>query len=147
MSFLKRLFNNSKLPSVDENGHINAGKIIELIDKRAANFRGGQGMVLVIQLSWRVQLHFVDGIPICSWQFSNNQLCFNRLGALFSEGPFTFELQKGSFKKFQRELKSYYRKQDLKVTPLSKYEEEQWCLRISFGDTYQFQSKSFTGEQ
>ena len=145
MSFLKGLFQNKKpSPSIDAKGCVNAEKIIELINENASNFSLGIGMVIVIQLSWRVQIYFVNGIPICSWHFSNNQIEFGRLGSTMSKKSLSFELQKDSFARLKKDLKSNFKNHDFKITPLSKYEDEQWAMRISYGNVSQIETNSWT---
>ena len=134
MSFLKNLLHKThESQPVDDSGSVSAERVIELINQKVSSFRGGRGMVIVIQLTWKVRIHCVNGVPNCSWEFVNDQLCLSRIGETLAEEAMIFRLQKDSFGRLQKELKSYFHDRDFKVTPLSQYENETWAMRISFG--------------
>ncbi|MBN1474032.1 MAG: hypothetical protein JW914_05410 [Syntrophaceae bacterium] len=133
MDFLKRLFHTTPpSPPVDENGALSSEKIIELISERASNFMGRRGLVCVIQLSWRVQIFFLNGVTECNWRVINGQLQLFRGSGAYLEHQMTLELQKQSFKNLQKKLKTHFRNHDINLVPLSEYANEQWCLWIKF---------------
>jgi hypothetical protein len=74
MGFLNRIFGRARKPESSEEGHIGAVQIGDIIADRAARFRGGRGMVLLLQEGLRIRAFFFDGVPRCSWNYTDNQL-------------------------------------------------------------------------
>ncbi len=160
MNFFSGLFRNAPTaPPVDTNGSVSAARVIQLISERAASFRGGQGMVLVTQLSWRVGIFVVDGVSSCSWKIAGFRLQLESDGEILSgdtgANPYaslrlsrggvdlrpgttegmeavSFELQRDSFAKLKSKLTSHFGPRVVSVQPLSNYADEQWCMQISF---------------
>jgi len=159
MAFLSGLFHKSQTAKpVDESSSVSVERVIQLITERAARFTGGQGMVLVTQLSWRVGIFVVDGVSSCPWKVADLKLQLSGDGEILSgdaSNPYaatrlsrggvdlqpgnmagmkavSFELQRDSFAKLKNKLTAHFRNRVVSVQPLSKFEDERWCMQISF---------------
>lgn len=87
MGLWQRLFGGSASAGSSEEGRVGAGEIGDLIAERAKHFRGGRGMVLVLQEGLRIRVYFFNGAPRCSWNYANEQLSLDRVAQTLQDGP------------------------------------------------------------
>jgi len=102
-------------------GRVNVGNVVELIKERAARFRGGRGMVLVIQEGLCLQIYLFNGRPYCSWRYVKGQFSTDRGSEAFLEGtPLKAVLKETEHDKLRAALQCVFSDCDMSVTPLWK---------------------------
>ena len=117
----------------------------DLIYERAAKFKAGRGMVLVLQEGRRVRLYFFNGNPKVSWSYTNGQLSLSREGqTVLDRSPVELVLKSGE-EDHLASLQSWFSRCDSTVDPLWKRDPGTWDyqleklhqfdlgIRISFG--------------
>ena len=132
---------------LDDPGDVSAREVAQAIQERAARFRGGRGMVVVIQDGFEVLLYYFDGISRYSWDWVEGQFSTDRLGRTFLElPPSQFTLRMDEEYELKSVLQETFRGHEMSVHPLHHVTKPGWdyaiqkaihgvdcAVRISFG--------------
>lgn len=66
---------------------LSATEFLDRLKNRTGTFWKGRGMVLVLVEGTRAQVHFIDGVHRCQWEYTNQGLTLDWLGELCLDRP------------------------------------------------------------
>jgi hypothetical protein len=131
MGLWKRLFGGNEPGGSSEEGRVGAREIGDLISERAARFRGGRGMVLILQEGLRVRVFFFNGVPRCSWNYTNEQLSLDRVVQIIQEGPpVEFALREREIASLAPALRTKFSRCETSVQPLWHLDPNAWDYEV-----------------
>ncbi len=103
----------------------------DLISERAARFKGGLGMVLILQEGRRVRLYFFNGNPKVSYSYTNEQLSLSSEGQrVLDKSPVEMVLKSGEDAKFALSLQAKFSKYDSTSGPLWRLDPSAWDYQV-----------------
>ena len=104
-----------------------ASVICDLIANGVTRFKDDRGMVLILQEGLRIRLFFFNGVPKCSWNYTNGALHLDRVGESVLERPPTeLALAEEDLAALATTVRSRFRHCESVVSPLWRLDPAAW---------------------